>query len=164
MNITKENASIVNDSERQRKQNESSYRAEWVLISSQRLWLLPLVMPAGWGHGGWATSSLVPSLSCLLFPSGSCPNHCQCPWINTTPAALQSKPGSSKAHQTWSTSSDLRSQLIYIKWPRVWKTLMLAMNTEYSHCNLYSVVVVSFRNNIKFHCYHNIFQLTLFCD
>lgn len=96
-------------------------------------------MPAGWGHGGWATSSLVPSLSCLLFLSGSCPSHCRCLWINTIPAALQSKPGSSKIPQSWSTSSDLRSQLIYIRWPRVQKTLMLAMNIEDHRCNLYSV-------------------------
>lgn len=100
--------------------NASTCCADRVLISTQRRWLLPLVMPVGWGRGGWATSLLVLSPSCLLFRSGSCLNRCLCLWINTIPAALQSKPGLSKIPQQWSTSSDLKSQLIYIRWPKVW--------------------------------------------
>lgn len=109
------------------------------LISPQRLSLLALVTPAGWGHGGWASSSLVPSRSYPLFLSGSCPSHCRCLWTNMIPAALQSKPGSSKIPQPWSTSSDPRSRPVYIRWPRVRRMLLTAMVIEYWHCYLYSV-------------------------
>lgn len=90
-------------------------------ISAQKLWLSPLRTRAGWGRGGWVTSSLVPSRSYLPFPFGSCPNRCPSLWTNTISAARQSKPGSSQTPQTWSTSSDRRSLRTCSRWSKVWE-------------------------------------------
>lgn len=90
-------------------------------ISAQKLWLSPLTTRAGWGRGGWVTSSLVPSRSYLPFPFGSCPNRCPSLWTNTISAARQSRPGSSQTPQTWSTSSDRRSLRTCSRWSKVWE-------------------------------------------
>lgn len=90
-------------------------------ISAQKLWPSPLTTRAGWGRGGWVTSSLVPSRSYLQFPFGSCPNRCPFLWTNMISAARQSKPGSSQTPQTWSTSSDRRSLWTCSRWSKVWE-------------------------------------------